>query len=159
MSETTKRFVIDRSKWRFGGVLGESLGLTALLNQDNYQCCLGFASEQLGVPRSALEAVIVPIEIEYDDRSCLIGSLLEEIKQSDGIDDEGDPDLIVVQREMTRKAITVNDGVSFASQEEREQQLVQIFAEGGFELVFEGEYTEKQKAIIAKCADGDWRDI
>jgi hypothetical protein len=48
--------IIDRAKWRTGGLshvqTGE--GGTALLNNDGFMCCLGFRCHQMGIPKKDL---------------------------------------------------------------------------------------------------------
>ena len=60
-----KKFIIDRSKWRCGGNLsdgGTNLrgeGITYLLNNQGFMCCLGQVAKQCGVDEYDL------LETEY----------------------------------------------------------------------------------------------
>ena len=58
--EPIQTITVDRNTWaRAGANKGDSL----LLNDQGNMCCLGFAEEQLGVPKSALECIFTPQQV------------------------------------------------------------------------------------------------
>lgn len=126
------KFVIDRSKWRCGGE-GETSrigkGDTQLMNAEGFMCCLGQVACQLGVDPEALDMLGEPEEIKaYEDIDILAWEAYER--------ESGPP-----QRRNTPlsvKAMTINDD-EHKTIEEREADLVALFAGEGHELVFAGE--------------------
>ena len=150
--ETKKKVIIDRSKWRFGGDsetnfqspqgevldLNFLLGNTELKNEQNFMCCLGFACNQLlGVPDNELEGVATPCEIneEYLTNDTLFTYEVEDLK---------------LDSKFVNMAIRLNDEDVF-THSEREEKLIELFAEQGVELVFEGEYKLEEY-----CLDQCW---
>lgn len=119
-----KQLVIDRSKWRCGyyephdtdgpNRSANGIGCTRLLNDQGFQCCLGFAVEQLdGVPHDKLLYLAVP-------EGPLVGA-----------------DSIAFA--VRYQAVNINDEWK-QSFEEREQKIAALFAEHGVEVVFTGKY-------------------
>ncbi len=127
--------IIDRSKWRCGGVhhnhttrIKNAHGshATALLNQDGYKCCLGFACNQLGnIPDEDMLCSVSPASLynPFWEGTC-IPYLTSKT---------GENTLL------TKEAMKINDdtGLSRAS---RETALKSIFAMAGVKLTFKGKY-------------------
>lgn len=65
MSDKTK-VTIDRSKWRTGIDRGIATGQgrTGLLNDEGYQCCLGFICEAAGASRNELLISVMPCDLD-----------------------------------------------------------------------------------------------
>lgn len=115
-------FTVDRSKWRCGGngPNQNGVGETQLLNDQGYMCCLGFVAKQLGAQQTDIYKVECP---QYVPR--FIGNIL--------VDDDGMDSLL------TNRAMSINDFPS-TSKEQKEQHLIQLFAEEGNSIKFIGEY-------------------
>lgn len=57
---------IDRSKWRRGGLSHnrqQTQGMTALLNDKGFMCCLGFDAIACGIPKEAILGVLEPVGV------------------------------------------------------------------------------------------------
>lgn len=142
-----KRFVVNRSAWRFGGIRFENIfDETSLLNDRGYRCCLGFVASQLGVPDEHLLDAGSP---RYAVSSP--GAARDMVEQKmDGVLIDRTSAYSFKESDLTREAVLINDEC-FNREicKNREQKLIETFAKHGFELVFEGDYTEKQKQALA----------
>ena len=115
-----KQIIIDRNTW----IRGEGSGLSYLLRKmDNHRCCLGFLSQQCGIPDKQLLGspsvesalckefgVVLPDELAF---------LMDRGNNSS----------------LAYKLMKLNDNHDI-SNEDRERQLTEEFAKQGFELVF-----------------------
>ena len=121
------KFIIDRPKWRCGGMNGHGEGPTHLLNEEGYKCCLGMIAQQLQTPEEELQGCRYPGEVER-----LRGTLL--VDRLDGaIDSRWSP--------LSWRAMKINDqDEGFFSDDEREEALRSLFADHGHEIEFVGEY-------------------
>lgn len=124
------KFVIDRSGWRCGahGPYARGKGVTGLLNDSFYKCCLGFCAEQLGIASEQLRGIGEPCDIEREPGEEPDGVL---VFTSDGYGYHN--------TELTNSAISINDSDNL-DDKEREQSLIALFAKHGHEIEFMGEY-------------------
>lgn len=122
MTERPKEFVVKRSKWLRGPQPSD--GVSMLLNDEGLMCCLGFVSEQCGVPRKELLHRRSPADLT--DGYAPIRDLL-----LDGHEHDWDRN-----SDLAARAIAINDGW-LASEEVRESELIRLFAENGYTLRFE----------------------
>ena len=131
----TKTVVIDRSKWRTGGVginaTGE--GQTKLLNEEGFMCCLGFMCKShkiktlgLGAPSGTRK---VPLLTELNDVNPNLFSTTDHPKYKNTT--------------LCEQAMNINDS-EVTSREEKEERLKSLF-EGKLELVFTGESVKRKK--------------
>ena len=132
IKEVKRKFVIDRSKWRSGGPIEAcrypvGLGLTALLNEQGYMCCLGQVCEQLGVPVKQL--------LSRGGPSSLADTVIKRHPDLRGflVDDNG------MDTDFATTAMLANDDLEQPA-EVRESLLIDLFAEQGYTLEFTGEY-------------------
>lgn len=124
------KFTIDRSIWRCGledPVSKHGKGLTRLLNNQGFMCCLGICSGQLGIEKSRLLGCALPAEVREETIFC------EK-------DDKGKWQ----DTQLTNEAFPTND--SWISREEREEKLIAIFNRHGHELEFVNEYTTEPQS-------------
>jgi hypothetical protein len=130
-------FVIDRSKWRCGGVEGSSdecvrgRGIAMMRNPEGFMCCLGQVSCQLGVPADALSGCWYPRTVsvrnqEFRDRLAILLT-------------EHNP--VACDSELASLAANVNDNPVFTD-DERESRLAALFAKHGHTIKFTGEYVK-----------------
>lgn len=110
-----KKLIIDRSKWR---CQGHGLGCVQLLNQEGFMCCLGQVSKQLGASDEQIKHYAVPCVSSFAHPLLVAG---------------------VVNTVLSTKAIEINDA-EYYDDTSREQKLIELFADAGVELEFEGEY-------------------
>ena len=110
-----KKLVIDRSKWRCHN---HGLGATLLLNQEGFMCCLGQVSKQLGASDEQIRWHASPCKSKFQHPLLVDG---------------------VADTKLSNKAIEINDA-EYYDDVSREQKLVELFADAGVEIVFEGEY-------------------
>lgn len=120
-----KTIVVDRQTWAFGDASTSVRGYTQLLNRLGNQCCLGFLCEQCGIARDRLRGISLPQQLSFR------GTLLENRRA------ELDP--------FFKDAVLINDDEDLR-REDREQQLQELFAKYGFELVFRNQYFDHQEA-------------
>lgn len=128
MTELTKRFVVDRSKWRRGGRTNEEThGETSLLNSRGFMCCLGFVCIQQGLSEEDIRLEGEPCSLsEYSEEiDDAIGGLLLNNDEEDGM----------VNSDLAQKAIDINDNES-VTDAEREAALSSLFEKNGCEMVF-----------------------
>jgi hypothetical protein len=119
MAEKIK-VTIDRSKWRTGSSYDSAagLGMTKLLNNEGYMCCLGFCCKAAGCIDKDIMNIISPVGVyrfNFDDSSLGCSSF-------------------------TYKAMKIND--SGLTREVKEQRLLELFRDSSFEIEFTGEYTD-----------------
>lgn len=121
------QFTIDRSKWRCGtlGAYRQGGGETALLNSEGYQCCLGFICEQLGINHHKMLNKAFPLEVTGDNLLTVDASFKSANTQ------------------FTDSAIEIND-TEWIDSSERERRLEMLCGIWGHELVFQGEYENKE---------------
>lgn len=136
--------VIDATKWRCGGssydnrpncVLGS--GRTRLLNEDGYQCCLGFIAEQSGVPKSNLmqtdpESLSWNANIKIDklvSRDKNVSNKLYQMRNT----------------KLANEAISINDNTTITIST-KTARLRKLFAAHGIKLKFKN----LKKAISGK---------
>lgn len=122
------KFTIYRKSWRRSGdrhaeINGvKQLGETKLLNDNNMFCCLGMIEIQTGVTPENIINIGCPEDVEFPRTrqtsilACSRGGSVRDTK-------------------LTTKAMNINDSSSLA-EEEREQQLTQLFAKKGHVLKF-----------------------
>lgn len=124
--QTTRRLVIDRATWRWGGDdLDSKFGDTQLINKAGFKCCLGFDALACGISSKSINEVYEPC---YVTRKSV---WRDKLKKDSG-------------RTWAYEAMELNDngGISNAG---REVNLIEHFKYhpmGPVELVFEGEYPE-----------------
>lgn len=121
--DTPKKFVIDRARWRSGceGPTKTGEGRTKLLNNYGCMCCLGFISQQCGIPNEELDGYELPSEtgIEFF------------LTYNAGY--------AILDRVLAKQAININDD-EFMPREAKEKRLKNLFAGAGYEIEFIGEY-------------------
>lgn len=124
------KITIELSNWRRGGDLQnqEEWGTICLLNEKDKLCCLGFISEQLGVPRNALYEIGEPSDIDsqWADK---IPQLLEISNDDDGFE----PTIYTTLT--TTEAIDINDDEN-STDMDKIAKLTELFAKVGIELEF-----------------------
>lgn len=113
------KFVVDRKTWYRGQ--GESG--SCLFHPENGRCCLGFFANAIGHSDEEIDDVAMPDGITNPKN--WPESLLT-------IDDGG-----YMYTELTGKIATVNDN-SNIEDDEREEQLTELFLKADVEVVFEG---------------------
>lgn len=122
---------IELANWRRGGDTQEMLewGPVCLLNAKGKLCCLGFISEQLGVPRDAIFDKGEPYEIasQWLDK---IPQLME-VSENSSYEDE--PTIYTTLT--TREAIDINDDED-STDMDKIAKLTELFAKVGIELEF-----------------------
>ena len=110
-------YIIDRKIWRRGGDEYDDLyGETRLLNKEGYMCCLGMVLEQEGCLRSDLFEKGEPCDIVFEPSITI------------------DPKLFI-NTKLSNRAIAIND-MEDISDNEREQNLSELFKENGHSLIF-----------------------
>lgn len=140
-----KILTIDRSKWRSGGDIDSEnntgAGYTQLLNGLGYMCCLGFYCSQSGLTNEELLGNANPREV-----------LLNKTNEKNPIPllAKIDTEFIIDDTEFAENAMVINDN-SHATTSEREEQITEHFAQAGVEVVFVGEY-ENREALKEKYA-------
>jgi hypothetical protein len=131
MSEKIK-VVIDRSKWRTGGLssVATGVGTTALLNEEGFMCCLGFCCKALGLADKAIFDTAVPQYAITADECGKPGfkDLTMCIKG------------LVAATSLVGDAIRINDSTELIP-EEKEAKLQELFKNSDLELSFEGNYS------------------
>jgi hypothetical protein len=122
MNRPTK-FTVDRAKWLRGGG-------GVLLDNKGCMCCLGFVSEQCGVPRDALMLHATPCRTsaKFD-----LQGFLTELRERSWADEP-----FWGNTRLAGDAMEVNDNENLTDSE-RERELVAIFGGHGYELEFVGE--------------------
>lgn len=123
---------IELANWRRGGDTQRMLewGPVCLLNAKGKLCCLGFISEQLGVPRDAIFDKGEPNEIasQWLDK---IPQLMEV--SDDDYDDGFEPTIYTTLT--TREAIDINDDED-STDMDKIAKLTELFAKVDIELEF-----------------------
>ena len=117
------KVIIDRGIWRTGGV-GEYQtgdGITQLLNNRGYMCCLCFICSTF-LPKEKIRDICIPQELEI-----IIPELTT--KEESCINDTS----------LTNKAVCINDDDELKP-EDREMKLLELFKESCYELEFVGKY-------------------
>lgn len=118
----TKKYIIDRSKWRCGGdgFSAKGKGVTKLLNSDGYMCCLGQTSRQEGISDSDL--------LNRNNPSCVgkdVGPFATYCSKFNDYE----------STLLARDAIRINDNTEILN-EERERRLIELFSRHDLELEF-----------------------
>lgn len=114
------KLVIDRAKW----------GTSALLSKDGTMCCLGFLSKACGVPDEDMLDVPYP-RFKWVD---MFGVNTEFAARDFDV-------LVAPGTPAPTAAAAINDS-STLSMEQKETQLIELFANNGIELSFTGEKRE-----------------
>lgn len=123
------KIIIDRSKWRTGSYEKNRTGgkgPTRLLNGDGAMCCLGFLSNQLGVPKESLLDVSTPSGINKPHIEKISVLLLTSNQNSNSI--------------FTNTAMKINDNYE-TTPEHKEIEVTKLFKEHGFEVEFINEFS------------------
>lgn len=125
-----KQLIIDRSKWRTGGIAyDETHGNTQLLNEQGYMCCLGFYCLQLGeVSKNEILGIGLPEDLNnvnvYDD------AMLHLVNEDD-----------LRNTHFTHRAIDINDSEELTN-EERENNIQEHFKQIDVEVMFTNDYNQ-----------------
>lgn len=116
------KFIIDRSKWRNGGIsrFAKGQGRVQLLNNEGSMCCLGQISKQLGCMSEDIIDIATP-SIHIKGRSSRFNELLLK-----GYDQHSF---------LTKTAMKINDDNSTTSLE-KESLLKELFKKEGHEIKF-----------------------
>lgn len=120
---SVKHFIIDRSKWRFGGsstTRNKRFGHVAMLNEKEFMCCLGQCYKQMGYPDDELLNVNDPGDVERPDSDLIFSTGSKSTKFSN-------------------HCIGIND-TSTMRKRTREQRLTKAFNEKGLTIEFINEY-------------------
>lgn len=111
------KFTIDRTKWICGRpILGQKdthtmgAGLTTLLNEQGYMCCLGHISLQLGAKPEDIDGMGYPSGVPSLHQTCIMGFSME--------------------------AVDINDD-RHISVEEKEKRLIELLNKHGHVLEFQ----------------------
>lgn len=130
-----KRIEIDRSKWICESPSPDrcDLGTIALRNTKGYRCCLGFACEAAGLPRESLIGNSNP----YSTNSVIEGLTIPVPGTA-----------AVMDTLLAAKAIIINDDPE-KTQPTKEKELRELFKSFGYQLVFKGSYSEKQREVMS----------
>ena len=132
-----KSFTIDRSPWRCGGDASwetdaiRGAGLTMMLNDEGFKCCLGHIASQCGFSDEQLLSLAEPYEV-VEPNSELSTGFLTKINSKDGG--------FVENTKLAEDAMGINDDCKL-SDEQRESKLAKLFQKAGYSLSFVGEYT------------------
>lgn len=140
-----KTLTIDRAKWRCGGdalwptreepKFKRGLGVTELLNEEGFMCCLGFACNQLGkVQKKHLMGITQPEDVS-DVIEKAIPLLTSKWKES-----------VWSDTDLSTAAIEINDD-KFMAPEQREKALSELFKSYDIEIVFKGDYHAEDAAL------------
>lgn len=121
--------VIDRAHWRNGGMsqFHHGVGATQLLNRDGFQCCLGFAAEQLGCSRDLLLNAGMPFF------SCLAGTYLQH--------EDGRYKPFVYNIDSTKRAAVIINDDPNTTRSCKELELFMLGKKHRIFVKFVGEYT------------------
>lgn len=123
-----KQLIIDRSKWRTGGIAyDETHGDTSLLNEKGNMCCLGFYCLQIGeISKNEILEIALPEDLNnvnvYDD------AMLHLVNQDN-----------LRNTLFTTKAIDINDAEELTN-EEREKNIQEHFKQIDVDVVFINDY-------------------
>jgi hypothetical protein len=118
-------FVIDRSVWRAGGGSDNKvgIGLTYLMNNKGFMCCLGQTCKQLGYSNEQLISVSTPENLE------------KHIPYFTVKDKSG----VFVDSKLSSRAVEINDDTKL-TREQRERKLKSLFSKFKHKITFVGEY-------------------
>jgi hypothetical protein len=120
-----QQLIIDRSKWRTGGVkLYGKYGDTKLLNDKGMMCCLGFYCLQIG-NKSEHEIFDIALPSSLNSEKGIESLVTPTFRQTD----------------FTESAIYINDSQDL-SNEFREIQIHQHFKKINIDVKFTNEYPE-----------------
>ena len=129
-----KEFTIDRSEWVAGHNRSNTfteefsrdinVGLSSLLNENEYACCLGFYSHACGVPWDAMYDVGGPGNLPNDIVVPLLNDEEEEI-----------------ETEFAVRCMEINDD-SDIPEKVREKAIKKMFKEKGVKVKFVGRYAK-----------------
>lgn len=132
-----KTITVKLSKWRCGGVGGHSLGkgLTFLLNEDGYCCCLGFGCRQHGPKNLHLKDKTTPANTR-----ALIEGLTTDIVPTEFAVGLGDgfinsENIQIYNTWFSYHAVELNDDPKLTLTE-RMEQLITLGLECGFDFQF-----------------------
>lgn len=112
-----RTYIIDKSKWVFGGRLNRKrLGLSRLLNDEGNMCCLGQCALQDGA--KDLENELTPSNVR--GQLPRDNWMVNEVGNDSGLADE---------------AMCINDSPAL-TQREREKRLREVFRKAGHRIKF-----------------------
>ncbi len=131
--QTKFSFTVDRSKWRCGGegLNKTGIGATYLLNNQGYQCCLGFACEAAGEKKESIFYKGTPEKVHNDWGSIIKGHMLNLVTFKGH------------NSEFTCDAICINDNPNLSTAE-RESQLIELGRKYNININFIGAYNDLQ---------------
>jgi len=139
------KVVIDRSKWRTGSCGPYQTGDsgTALLNEQGYMCCLGFCMNASKVAKKDLLHSTTPASALNKFR-CFDSGKINRMLRSNGVcslayPTSGGESRLFSSTPLTNKAMAINDADS-TTPAEKEQQLLELFADSVFDIEFTGSY-------------------
>lgn len=127
-------FVVDRSKWRCGGHQSNphshGPGMTYLQNSYGYRCCLGFCALQCGLTEKEIYHVDFPgrLRVSFKDHPRLTAFVNTKMSITK-----------YPNSRLSEKALGINDAGRLTD-EKREKQLTELFAEYGHTIRFVGEF-------------------
>lgn len=131
--------VIDRSKWHNATYFDNRR--SALLTKEGTMCCLGFMCKALGADNISLWLKAFPSGLFSSDNST-VEDIKSGIEQGFPIGYNGDDKDTVYTLQWATNAAGLNDRTGITPQE-REDQLIALFKDNGWNLSFEGDYPEK----------------
>lgn len=145
MTDTMRKFTVDRATWVRGGQKKAGLfGPTSLLNVAGNRCCLGFAGREI----CGIEDRIL-LRKGFPTAEAVVPAFLEHI-----------PELLNSRRDLSEvgaQIIRVNDDEGI-SEEHREAELIRLFAFIGVAVTFIGpsleEYEEQFRIRNAPLNEG-----
>lgn len=115
------KLIIDRQTWLRGEGWDDSF---LLRPEDGKMCCLGFLSDQCGVPLKAISDAQTPVDLSAIHRSLLPEFLFREL--------EDDRD---VHSKECMELMQINDNQNL-DPKEREDKLTEVFTANGIEVQF-----------------------
>ncbi len=123
---------IDRRRWRTGQE-GEAMtgeGITVLLNDRGYMCCLGFLALAMGAKEEQIYDVSEPDRIAMD---------LPLLQKSVGVSK--------CNSDFAASAIQINDKIEIDATE-REDKIEKLFAKNGINVTFINDYVRHGDKLV-----------
>jgi len=121
----TTKFYVERAKWARGGKNGPS----ALLNEKECYCCLGFLAKACGASDREIDEVMEPTDVPKLDWPDGL------VKVDYNIDSDGEKHPNYDNSKMCTDIILINDSQQI-SDTEREKKLTEKFKELDVEVEF-----------------------
>jgi hypothetical protein len=141
------KVVIDRSKWRTGGFSSKATGagITALLNDEGYMCCLGFCMAASKVAKKDLLCIASPPTLMNTIKSD--SKKLGRVLRSNGVRALASLSLsdyrTYISTDLTSNAMNINDSHD-TTPKQKEKAILELFRDSVFDLEFIGEYTKEK---------------